>query len=91
MLQVNFDRAQALPFSFPLLHLPSTYMGALRAPLYLGCKIGAKNVVNWRENIVNWRNNIVNWYSKFTLFIPGGCIFNLENVLYSESLLLAAL
>ena len=36
------------------------YGGAQRPAIFVGCKIGAKSVVNWRENVVNWRKNVVN-------------------------------
>ena len=47
------------------------YGGALRAPIYSDSKIGANNVVNWRQNVVNWRERVVNWFSKSKLFFPG--------------------
>ena len=47
------------------------YGGAQRPAVFLGCKIGAKNVVNWRENVVNWRKHLVNSSSKFKFFERG--------------------
>ena len=44
--------------------LPSKLRIQGRAAVFLGCKIGVKNVVNWRESVVNW-------FSKSKLLFSG--------------------